>query len=219
MQYAIGWRGIDVSPRGTWWMFPIEIEAGAFRLVLMLFRVRTWIGLLLVSCSMGCDSAPPLASTDKGVQPLAERSVPTLNPLGYLNAAQPKLPTVKMFLGAKEIVAEVASKPVEIQTGMMHRTEMGENEGMLFVFGRPMRAAFYMRNTKIPLTCAYIDPEGVVLELHDMKPMDESSIEASSDQVQYVLEMRQGWFQKNGIVVGAVVTTERGKLRQTFFRP
>lgn len=200
-------------------MLPIEIEAGVSRLDFMLFRVRTWIGLLVISCTMGCDSAPPATATEKVGQPVAERSAPTLHPLGYLNAAQPKLPTVKVFLGPKEIVAEVASKPVEIQTGMMHRTEMGENEGMLFVFGRPMRAAFYMRNTKIPLTCAYIDPEGVVLELHDMKPLDESSIEASSDQVQYVLEMRQGWFQKHGITVGTVVTTERGKLRQTFFRP
>jgi uncharacterized membrane protein (UPF0127 family) len=132
--------------------------------------------------------------------------------------AQPKLPTVKLWLGAKEVQAEIASTTVQIATGMMFRKEMGEDEGMLFVFLRPHRTAFYMRNTYVPLTCAYIDPEGTILETHDMRPLDETQIEAKSDQVQYVLEMKQGWFARNNITVGTVIRTETGPLRETFFR-
>jgi len=130
---------------------------------------------------------------------------------------QPKLATIKLWLGPKEIVAEQAIEPLEVQTGMMFRKEMGEDEGMLFIFDAPMRARFWMRNTLLPLSCAYIDPAGVILELHDMKPLDETGIEAATDRVQYVLEMKQGWFQRNNIAPGTVVRTERGSFAQTYF--
>jgi uncharacterized membrane protein (UPF0127 family) len=130
---------------------------------------------------------------------------------------QPKLATLKLWLGPKEVLAEQALRPLEIQTGMMFRKEMGEDEGMLFVFGAPQRASFWMRNTLLPLSCAYIDPSGVVLEIHDMKPLDETPIQASSDQIQYVLEMKQGWFERNHIGVGTAVRTERGSLAETYF--
>jgi len=131
---------------------------------------------------------------------------------------------MKIWLGAQEVTAELATKLPQVMTGMMFRKEMAENEGMLFVFGLdnrlpgPHRASFYMRNTLLPLTCAYIDGEGTILEIHDMKPLDESPIEASSDNVQYVLEMKQGWFERNKVPKGSVVRTERGTLRDTFFR-
>jgi uncharacterized membrane protein (UPF0127 family) len=131
---------------------------------------------------------------------------------------QPKLATIKLWLGSKEIAAEQALEPNEIQTGMMFRKEMGENEGMLFVFTKPQRVSFWMRNTLIPLSCAYIDGNGTVLEVHDMKPLDETPIEAASDQVQYVLEMKQGWFQRNNITPGTAMRTERGSLLQTYFQ-
>ena len=132
--------------------------------------------------------------------------------------AQPKLPAVKLFVGTNEITAEIASTPIQIQTGMMWRTNLGEMEGMLFVFPRPQPVSFYMRNTLVPLTCAYIDPEGVILELHDMKPLDETSIPSASDQVQYVLEMNQGWFARHGVKPGMQFATPHGTFRQTFLR-
>ncbi len=150
---------------------------------------------------------------------------PTNAPSGFApTKAQPKLQTMKLWLGSQEIVAELAVSLPQVMTGMMFRTEMGENEGMLFVFGLdhrlpgPHRASFYMRNTLIPLTCAYIDGEGTILEIHDMKPLDHTSIEASTDNIQYVLEMNQGWFDRKKIAVGSVVRTERGSLRDTFFK-
>jgi uncharacterized protein len=100
---------------------------------------------------------------------------------------------------------------------MMWRTNMAEMEGMLFIFGEPHRASFWMRNTLLPLSCAYIDSAGVVLELRDMQPRDETGLEAETDRVQYVLEVNQGWFRRHGIDRGAMVRTDRGSLAETFF--
>lgn len=146
---------------------------------------------------------------------------PAVTPLGYPaepTEAQPKLATTKLWLGAEQLVAELALAPREQQTGMMFRTNMTENEAMLFVFAGPHRASFWMRNTPLPLSAAYIDPEGVILEIRSLEPYNTNSVEAATDRVQYVLETRQGWFQRHNISTGVVVRTERGSLRDTFFR-
>jgi uncharacterized protein len=143
----------------------------------------------------------------------APRAASIQNPTGK---PQPKLATIKLWLGAQEIIAEQALSLPQIETGMMFRTEMAENEGMLFVFAEPHKASFWMKNTLLPLTCAYIDSEGKILEIHDMKPQDLSPIPAASDQIQYVLEMKQGWFSRNNVKAGTVVRTERGSLAETY---
>ena len=132
--------------------------------------------------------------------------------------AQPKLATVKLWLGPQEVVAEIAISLPQVMTGMMFRKDMAEKEGMIFVFRQPHRASFYMRNTYLPLSCAYIDSEGAILEIHDMKPLDESPIEAESENIQYVLEMKQGWFDRNNIPKGTVIRSEYGSLADTFFK-
>ena len=178
-------------------------------------RLLVAAGLGTLAALGGCAEKPAAAPPGQPTQTMVHPPQPT----SYaMTNAQPKLPTVKLWLGPKEIEAEIASTTVQIATGMMFRKEMGENEGMLFVFLRPHRTAFYMRNTYIPLSCAYIDPDGTVLELHDMKPLDESQITAKSNDIQYVLEMKQGWFARNNISVGTVIRTEVGSLRDTFFR-
>jgi uncharacterized protein len=139
------------------------------------------------------------------------------NDQGYLNHAQPKLPTIKLWLGSQEIVAEVARTPAQLQTGMMFRESLGEEEGMLFVFSRAYQASFYMRNTILPLSCAYLDDEGVILEINSLVPREERPVVAKSDRVRFVLETRQGWFERHQIGPGVVVRTERGSLLQTFF--
>ncbi len=120
-------------------------------------------------------------------------------------------------MGTVEVVAEQALSNDQIARGMMFRKEMGEMEGMLFVFSAPHRTSFWMRNTLLPLTCAYIDPEGVILEIRDMRPLDETPILASSDRIQYVLEMNQGWFERHKITTNMLIRTERGSLRGTYF--
>jgi uncharacterized protein len=131
--------------------------------------------------------------------------------------AQPRLPELILWLGPEELKTEIAMTQSQIQTGMMFRTGMAENEGMLFVFGAPHRAAFWMKNTSVPLSAAYIDPEGVILEIHDLHPHDTNSVQATTDQVQYVLEVNQGWFKRKNLGPGTVIRTELGTFRETFF--
>lgn len=149
-----------------------------------------------------------------------ENSVPAQNAMesGQPTQAQAKLPTIKLYMGAAQVDAEVASTPLQLQTGMMFREKMGENEAMLFVFARPHRASFWMKNTKLPLSCAYIDSEGIILEIKELKPLDETSVPASSDLVQYVLETPLGWFERHNVQPGAAVGTDKGSLKDTFFR-
>jgi uncharacterized protein len=132
-------------------------------------------------------------------------------------AAQPKLQTMKLWLGAEEMVAELALTEVQRQTGMMFRTNLAENAGMLFVFPGPFRAGFWMMNCPLPLSAAYVDPEGVILEIHDLQPHNTNTVVASSARVQFVLETNQGWFRRHNVAPGAVIRTERGTLMETFF--
>jgi uncharacterized protein len=133
-------------------------------------------------------------------------------------SAQPRLRTIQVWLGAQELTAEVARAAHEREKGMMFRTNIAEDEGMLFVFPRPGQVAFWMKNVPIPLSCAYIDPEGVILELHDLEPHEEETVKAQSYRIQYVLETARGWFERHGIGTGTVVRTEQGTLQETFGR-
>src|SRR5439155_2835992 len=105
------------------------------------------------------------ASCDKTNVAQVSTPPPVTNPPHlYLDHAQPRLPTIKLWLGAQEMDAEMALTQTQIYTGMMYRKQMGTNDGMLFVFPHSERKAFYMRNTVIPLSALYIDSEGTILE-------------------------------------------------------
>ncbi|MFN7140452.1 MAG: DUF192 domain-containing protein [Limisphaerales bacterium] len=131
---------------------------------------------------------------------------------------QPRLQTLRLFIGGQEMITEIAWRPHEVQTGMMFRTNMAENEGMLFVFSGPHRTSFWMKNTQVPLSAAYINPQGVIEEIHKLEPHNTNSVVASSDNIQFVLETPQGWFERHNIPTGSVVRTERGSLQETFFQ-
>lgn len=146
---------------------------------------------------------------------------PQIPPLGEplaITRPNPPLPTVQLWIGPRELKAEVAATDPHRMTGMMFRKSLPENSGMLFVFPVPHRAGFWMKNTSVPLSAAYIDPEGTILEIRDLQPFDTNSVVAVSDQVQFVLEVNQGWFQRNNISPGVVIRTDRGSLRDTFLR-
>ena len=115
-------------------------------------------------------------------------------------------------------MTELALTDQQQRTGMMFRTNMPENEGMLFVFPFPHRAGFWMMNTYVPLSAAYINPEGVILEIHKLEPLNTNSVDAATDQIQYVLETPQGWFERHNIAPGTVVRTEFGPLKSSFTR-
>ncbi len=131
---------------------------------------------------------------------------------------QPKLPTIKLLIGSLEMTAEIARTGRQIETGMMWRTNMAEMEGMIFVFPDVAQRAFWMKNCLLPLSCAYIAADGTIIELHDMKPFDESSIRSTSDRIQYVLEVNQGWFKRHNIKPGVLISTELGSLKEAFFQ-
>lgn len=145
---------------------------------------------------------------------------PEIDPIrGHLTHAQPKLPTLKVWLGREELIAEIARTPVQIATGMMFRTNLAESEAMLFVFNGPAPKNFYMRNCTVPLSAAYIEPDGKIAEIVDLQPGDEIGVQSRTSNLQFVLEVPQGWFQRHNVSPGVVVRTERGSLLQTFFRP
>jgi uncharacterized protein len=136
---------------------------------------------------------------------------------GEPTQAQPKLRTMKLYIGQNEMVAELALGPQEIRTGMMFRTNMEENAGMLFALPYTQRASFWMKNCPYPLSAAYIDPEGIIQEIHDLQPHNTNSVTATSDNIRFVLETPRGWFEEHNVKPGVAISTERGPLMRTFF--
>ena len=114
---------------------------------------------------------------------------------------QPRLPTTAITAGMHVIQAELAVQPEQQAVGMMFRREMGTNEGMLFVNDEPGVRCFWMRNTLIPLSIAFIADDGSIVNIADMAPQSEQS-HCSTKPVRFALEMRQGWFAKRGMKAG-----------------
>jgi uncharacterized membrane protein (UPF0127 family) len=170
---------------------------------------------VLVAIAVGCKDA----RQNKAPAPHAGAPEITKFP-PYLTNAQPRLQTMKLYLAMQELTAELALKPTEIYTGMMWRTNMPEGDGMLFVFADATPRSFYMKNTYVPLSIAYIDTEGVIQEIHDLQPRDETPVPSKADNIQFVLEVPQGWFKRHNVSPGTVVRSEYGELKKTFgFRP
>jgi len=120
-------------------------------------------------------------------------------------APNPKLPQAEIRAGMHVIRAEVADEPATRQRGLMMREQLGANEGMLFVFTDKTRHCFWMRNTLIPLSIAFVDDDGTIANIEDMAPQTENS-HCSVRPTRYALEMEQGWFAKKGIRAGARLT-------------
>jgi hypothetical protein len=105
---------------------------------------------------------------------------------------------------AREAVlrCEVAATDTARGVGLMFREELPPDEGMLFIYPKPSKLNFYMRNTKIPLSIAFLDDDGKILQIEDMKPYDERGVR-SKNEVRYAVEANQGWFEKNGFAAGS----------------
>ena len=159
---------------------------------------------LLAGCKNSQDAAPPPPP------PSNEMPAPT--------EAQPKLPTVKLYLGAETLDAEQALTEREQMTGMMFRTNIQDTDAMIFVFPQPYQASFWMKNCPESISAAYIDPSGVIQEIHHLEKEDTNTVVAASANIQYVLETSDGWFQRHHVGVGAVIRTEKGSLQETYFQ-
>ena len=164
------------------------------------------VWLLMAGCWAGChksvETAAPTASD--------ENQVPT--------QAQPKLPTIKIYLGAETLDAEMALTWKQEQTGMMFRTNILETDAMLFVLPVQQRASFWMKNCPESISAAYIGSDGVIEEIHHLEKNDTNSVVAAVDNIQYVLETKEGWFARHNITPGTVIRSDKGSLSETFFR-
>jgi uncharacterized membrane protein (UPF0127 family) len=115
---------------------------------------------------------------------------------------QTTLPRIKLQAGMYQIDTQVAQTEAQRQIGLMFRQEMPQHEGMLFVFEQPATQCFWMKNTLLPLTAAFVADDGTIVNLADMKPQTTDS-HCSTKPVRFVLEMNQGWFAKKGLKAGS----------------
>lgn len=176
-----------------------------------------WLAALATLCvGAGCNKSG--AGAGGGGTGAASNAAPPSLEDQLPKQAQPKLQTLKFWVGAEELQTELALSGEQQMTGMMWRTNMPENTAMFFVHPYPRQAGYWMKNCYVPLSIAYIDPEGTILEIHDMQPHDTNTVLSASLNVQFALEVPQGWFQRHRVSPGAVVRTERGSIPQTFLR-
>lgn len=115
---------------------------------------------------------------------------------------QTQLQRITLSAGIHQIDTQVALTPEQHAIGLMYRKDMPQHEGMLFVFQNPTKQCFWMKNTLLPLTAAFVADDGTIVNLEDMKPQTTES-HCSVKPVRFVLEMNQGWFAKKGLKAGA----------------
>lgn len=177
-----------------------------------------------VSCHRSSETTSSPANTSSSLKQEQSASVVKTNTVQtearevqyYQDQPLTNLYVLKLYLGAETLDAELALSIKEISTGLMYRKEMDENRGMLFVYPYVSDVAFYMKNTYIPLSVAYIDQEGVIQEIYDMEPLNEESVPSKSDNIRYILEVNQGWFARHGIEPGTLISSEKGDLPDLF---
>lgn len=164
-----------------------------------------------VALFMGCGKSTTTATT---AVPATASSLDEILP----KHAQPKLATMKIYLGAETLEAELALTPQEEMTGMMYRTNILETDAMLFVLPYTQQANFWMKNCPESISAAYINPDGVIQEIHHLEQNDTNGVAAATDNIRFVLETREGWFTRHNIAPGTVIRTDRGSLAETFLR-
>lgn len=182
--------------------------------------VKLLLSVLAVVVLAGCQQkqAAP-SSTPSPTNSVAKDSSTNAQPqLPPITHAQPKLPTIKLYIGPEILDAEMARTFQQIRTGMMFRTNIPETDSMIFVLPVPQKADFWMKNCPESLSAAYITPDGVIAEIHHLEHDDTNGVFSASDNIQFVLETKDGWFKRHHIGTGTVVCTEKGTLAETFLR-
>ena len=114
------------------------------------------------------------------------------------------LPVIRLSAGTGNLEVEVASNKAQRSLGLMNRASMPESRGMLFVYPAPAYFCMWMKNTKIPLSVAFIDAQGQVINIEDMAPQTETN-HCTQRNATYALEANRGWFAKHGVVAGSQI--------------
>ena len=118
------------------------------------------------------------------------------------DSPQLNLERIKLTAGMHRLDVQVAATPEQRQIGLMFRKDMPQHEGMIFIFDQPAQQCFWMKNTLLPLSTAFIADDGTIVNIEDMKPLVLDS-HCSAKPVRYVLEMNKGWFAKKGVQAGS----------------
>lgn len=145
---------------------------------------RRWLVLCLLAAA-GCDGGAPARPPPKG----AAEFFP-------------------VKIGARTVDFQLAVTDAEMSRGLMNRKDLGPDQGMLFVYERPQQMSFWMRNTPTPLHIGFFTSDGVLREVYPLYPFDERAVASRREDLQYALEMRQGWFEKSGVKPGDVLDLE-----------
>ena len=152
---------------------------------------------------MNCDATPARAQRMPRVAAAALSLCLALTAVPIASAAE--LPTIELVIKGHRVVAEIAATETTRETGLMHRFSLQRDHGMLFVFRDAQPQAFWMKNTYVPLSIAFIGSDGRILNIDDMAPLTEST-HPSRGAALYALEMKKGWFAERGIALGDPVT-------------
>ena len=167
------------------------------------------IVVILALLLAGCGGAQAHSDTQSQKNPQASKSenagCGTGSDTAGIGQKTPELPTVTIHASCGEVRVrvEVADDPAEQAKGLMYRKALGKNRGMLFIYPEERELSFWMKNTLIPLSIAFIDSERRIIDIQDMKPLDDKPPHyVSSEPAQYALEVNQGFFKKRGVKVG-----------------
>ena len=140
-----------------------------------------------------------------GLHALVLMSLLATAPISPMASAQQRLPIATINIGIHLIQAELAIADEERAQGLMFREKMGQNEGMVFRFSSAREVCMWMKNTPLPLSVAFIDESGGIINIEDMQPHSTAE-HCSKKPVRFVLEMNQGWFAKKGLKSGSKIT-------------
>jgi len=163
-------------------------------------QVGRWLWVLgMILCLAGCSQGEP-------AKPAATKSVGDY---------------FIIKIGDQPVRMQLAVLMPEMQRGLMGRSELGADDGMLFVYAKPDTLSFWMRNTLLPLDIGYFSRTGELLEIYALYPRDEVSVRSISSKVQFALEMNQGWFKRTGVRPGAKLDMKAlaAALRERGFEP
>lgn len=127
-----------------------------------------------------------------------------LSAIAFAEVEPPQLPKINLSVGSRPIVVEVASVPSHRAQGLMFRKKMANNEGMLFVYPQPHVTGMWMKNTLIPLSVAFIDEKGSIINIEEMKP-ETLDAHMAKAPAKYSLEMSSGWFKKHKLGPGTKI--------------
>jgi uncharacterized protein len=142
-------------------------------------------------------SSTPFRSTTTSTPPAPSTRSAELDENGFH--------TAQIQIGTETLQVELAETPQQQTKGLRFRQTLDENDGMLFIFAAPKRVSFWMKDASIPLSIAFIQSDGKMIQIRPMQPNDETPVQSLSDRVTYALLVNQGWFERHGIAAGTVI--------------